>query len=165
MTTRPQFREGAEWRRLTATERGSGPWKYVLLRDVFFEVETGVTRHYDALDGQQRKWMMILPHGITVRRGYAWNGNTSAPDSICGVSTLLGSVPHDALFQFSGAPGYPRHHVTLWFANRLYYSLTPYAFGWLYLSGLTLASWALWGRKPKNGEHVASYPLHLPEPT
>jgi len=39
MTTRPQFREGTEWRRLTATERGAGPWKYVLLEDVFFELE------------------------------------------------------------------------------------------------------------------------------
>lgn len=162
--TRPQFREGMEWRKLTKAERSGKPWKYILLKDLFIEVETGVKRHYDCSGRDGHVWMMILPHGILISAGYAWNGNTASPDKLFGQWLLLESVPHDALFQFSGCSGFPPH-ITLSFANGLYYELAPPATGWAYFAGLTIGSWALWGKPPKDGEYVTSYPLHLAEPT
>jgi hypothetical protein len=162
---RPAFCEGVEWRKLTPEERDGKPWKYVLLKDVFIQVETGLTRHFNCCGENGVIWMMILPHGIRMMKGYAWNGNTASPDRLLGRWLLLESLPHDGLFQFSGAAGFPRDVITLNFANCLYFALAPPFSGWAYYSGLTLGSWALWGRPPKNGDYVESLPLFLPEPT
>lgn len=163
--TRPQFREGVEWRKLTKAERGEDPWKYILLTNVFFKVDTGVTRRYLCTGEDGTVWATIFPHGIWIRRGYAWNGNTASPDKIFGVWLLRASVVHDVLFQFSGCSGFPSEAITLSFANLLYLKLSPRFIGWAYYSGLTVGSWALWGKPPKNKEYVISYPLHLAEPT
>lgn len=160
----PLFREGIEWRRLTAEERRGKKWKYILLKDVFVEMPTGVRRHYDCMGGDGHVWMKILPKGIVVSRGYAWNGNTNAPDKLFGVWLLLGSLPHDALFQFSGCIGFPPE-VSLHFANGLYQALSPGWIGWAYRAGLFLGSWVLWGQSPPDGETVISYPLYAVEPT
>lgn len=159
----PPFREGHEWRRLTPAERGGKPWKYVLLKDVFIEVETGLADHYDCKSGD-KTYAVLLPHGITLKRKYAWNGNTASPDSLFGVKLLLQSLPHDALFQFSGAIGFPRCVITLPWTNWLYLKMSPPWIGWAYYAGLVAGSWALWGRKPRNGEYVECKPLHQPEP-
>lgn len=161
--TRPQFREGIEWRKLTAAEMVHGPWKYTLLKDLFIEVETGATRHYDCAGRDGRVWAMILPHGIWLSKGYAWNGNTASPDKMFGAWLLLASVFHDALFQFSGCSQFPEV-VTIGWSNRLYFALSPRWIGWAYWTGLTIGSWALWGKPPKDGEYVTSYPLQRKEP-
>ena len=161
----PKFREGIEWRKLTADERDGKPWKSVLLKDVFIEVETGVTRHYNCQNSERRVWMMILPHGILMMKGYAWNGNTSSPDRLFGRWLILQSLPHDGLFQFSGTIGFPREQITCNWANTLYLALAQVWIGWAYYAGLTAGSWALWGKPPKNGDHVESFPLFFPDPT
>lgn len=162
---RPAFQEGIEWRKLTAKERDGKPWKYVLLKDVFIEVETDLFRHFDCKGGDGRTWMVILPHGILMKKGYAWNGNTASPDKLFGKWLILESLPHDGLFQFSGADGFPRDIITLGWANRLYLALAPAWSGWAYYTGLTVGSWALWASPPKNGDHVQSHPLFMAEPT
>lgn len=156
--TIPPFREGIEWRKLTDAEMVHGPWKYTLLKDLFIGVETDLKRHYDCMGADGRVWAMILPHGINISRGYSWNGNTASPDKLFGNWLLLESVPHDALFQFSGCTLFPPA-VTLGFANRLYLALAPRFSGWAYFTGLTIGSWLLWGKPPKCGEYVTSYPL------
>jgi hypothetical protein len=159
----PQFRQGYEWRKLSKAERKGKPWKYILLKDMFLEVETGVTRHYDCTGADGHVWAMILPHGIWLSKGYAWNGNTGSPDKLLGVWLLLGAVFHDLLFQFSGCSQFPAE-ITLGWSNRLYFALSPRWIGWAYYAGLTVGSWALWGKPPKDGEYVTSYPLYFPEP-
>jgi hypothetical protein len=161
--TRPLFREGIEWRRLLPSERVGVPWKYVLMRDVFIEVETGLDAHYDCLSGD-RVFMVLLPHGIVMKKGYAWNGNTASPDMVK-QGMLLPSLPHDGLFQFSGALGFPREVITLPWVNWLYLQMSPRWIGWAYYAGLVSGSWALWGIRPIGGETVACCPLHQSEPT
>ena len=152
--TAPVFREGIEWRKLSKAERAGKPWKYTLLKDIFIEVETGVDSHYDCMGADGRVWMMILPHGILIRTAYSWNGNTASPDKLFGQWLILGSLPHDPLFQFSGCEGFP---LSLSFANRLYLALSPRWIGWAYYSGLNVGSWMLWGKPPKDEEYVTSY--------
>ena len=156
--TRPKFREGIEWRKLTKAERAGKLWKYLLLKDVFFKVKTGVTRKYLCCGADGIVWATILPDGIWVHRNYAWNGNTASPDKLFGVWLLVASVVHDVLFQFSGCSGFPES-ITLSFANLLYFHLSPGFAGWAYFSGLSIGSWALWGKPPKDKEYVISYPL------
>ena len=164
------FRECIEWRKLTLAERTRPDgtltkWKFILLRDVFIEVETGATRHYNCLGRNGVIWMKILPHGITVMKGYAWNGNTGAPETPFGISMLIGSLVHDGLFQFSGVLGFPRLLISRTWCNDLYYALSDKRIAWAYRIGLALGSWAFWGLDPEDGEHVESLPLHLTEPT
>lgn len=161
---RPLFREGHEWRKLTAEERDGKPWKYVLLKDIFIEVETGLSRRFECRGKEGRIWMLLLPHGILMKSGYAWNGNTASPDKLFGRWLLLESLPHDGLFQFSGAMGFPRETITLGWSNRLYLALAPPWSGWAYYAGLSAGSWALWARPPQNGDYVESKPLHCLEP-
>ena len=175
---RPSFREGIEWRKLTDEERRNTdgtlkPWKYILLRDVFIEVETGLKEHYDCYS-DETIYMALLPHGITMKKGYAWNGNTGAPERVrwfdflrwlwIWICMLLGSLPHDGLFQFSGAIGFPRSVITLSWANSLYYALSDKRVAWIYRTGLFIGSWALWGQRHE-GEYVECRPLNQPEPT
>jgi hypothetical protein len=161
---RPLFRENIEWRRLTRGERKGKPWKYILLKDIFIECKTGVTRHYDCVGKDGYVYGSILPHGVLISRLYAWNGNTGAPDSIFGLLLLLASLPHDLLFQFSGCSGFPSE-ITLSWTNALYFALSPKLTGWAYWSGLFMFSWILWAVLPKDGEYVTNYPLFLDEPT
>ena len=161
----PLFRENIEWRRLTKEERGKKPWKYILLKDVFFEVETGVDRHYDCCGKDGKVWVVIVPHGIIMKKGYAWNGNTASPDSLFGICLLIPSLPHDGLFQFSGSLGFPRNVITLNWTNCLYFALADKRLAWAYYAGLAVGSWYVWCSPPKNGDHVVSKPLHFPEPT
>jgi hypothetical protein len=160
--TLPPFREGIEWRKLTREERNGKPWKYVLLKDVFIEVETGLHDHYDCISGD-KTYMVLLPHGILMKKTYAWNGNTASPDKIGHQWLLLPSLPHDGLFQFSGALGFPRAVITLPWTNWLYLCMSPRWIGWAYYAGLVSGSWALWGQRHE-GEYVECHSLHQPEP-
>lgn len=159
----PAFCEGTEWRKLTPAERAGKKWKYILLKDVFIEVETGVRAHYECVS-RGTIYMVILPHGIVMKKGYAWNGNTASPDAVFRTSLLLPSLPHDGLFQFSGAEGFPAE-VTLRWTNCLYFSLSPHWIGWAYWTGLFVGSWTLWTRPPKEDERVFRRLLHAKEPT
>jgi hypothetical protein len=160
----PEFRENEHWRRIPPSERNGKPWKYVLLQDVFLGVETGVDRRYECRSGG-RLWMVILPYGIWIMEGYAWNGNSFSPDWILGVCLLFQSLPHDGLFQFSGAFGFPRAIITLRWVNWLYLKTAHPFWGKVYYAGLVSGSWAFWACPPKNGEYVESLPLPQPEPT
>lgn len=156
--TLPLFREGIEWRKLTKAERGGKPWKYVLLTDVLFEVETGLLDRFDCVS-HDATYMVLSPNGITMKQGYAWNGNSFSPDSIFGVCLRLPSLPHDGLFQFSGAFGFPRIKITLPWANWLYLKTAHPFWGKAYYAGLVTGSWALWAREPQNGEYVECNPI------
>jgi hypothetical protein len=159
----PHFRQSIEWRKLTWQERAGKPWKYVLLQDIFIEVETGLRDRYDCFSGDV-VYMTLLPHGIVMRKGYAWNGNTASPDKLFGRWLLVQSLPHDGFFQFSGAIGFPRAVITLPWVNWLYLQMSPAWAGWAYYAGLVSGSWALWGHPPQNGEYVECRALHQPEP-
>lgn len=169
----PQFRKDIEWRELTTEERtlSNGelsPWKYILLTDVFFKVETGITRQYNCRSGDNT-WVVITPDGILMKAGYSWNGNTGAPERVrwfdlfkwiwVWICMLIGSLPHDGIFQYSGAPGFPRHIITLSWTNSLYYAVSDKRLAWAYRTGLAFLSWAFWCRKPNPGDYVESLPL------
>lgn len=158
----PTFREGNEWRRLSSIERGESPWKYVLLKDVFVGVETGLKCRYDCISNGVI-YMTLLPHGIIMRKGYSWNGNTASPDRLCGQWMLVESLPHDGIFQFSGVKGFPSSVITLSWANWLYLKMSPKWIGWAYYAGLSVGSWAAWGQQHE-GDKVEIKPLPKPEP-
>jgi len=160
----PKFREGVEWRKLTKEERGDRPWKYKLLKNVFIEVDTGVRYHYDCCGGDGTAWMKILPHGITMLAGYAWNGNSFSPDKLFCRWRLLESLPHDGFFQFSGCMNFPRRDISLMWVNWLYYTMSAQPISRIYYAGLVAGSWALWCLPPKDGEYISIRPLFEEEP-
>ena len=156
---RPSFREGIEWRKLTAEERDGKRWKYVLLREIFIEVETGLTLHYDLYDATGRKWGMLLPHGIVICAAYSWDGCSASPDW-----ELLASLPHDLLFQFCQVESFPSAITNGW-ADCLFYALCVTWAAVLYFSGLRIGSWKAWNRKNVDGEFIKIIPLLQREPT
>lgn len=152
------FKENVEWRKLTPEERKGKPWKYVLLKDVFIQVKTGLQHRYNCNSGGET-YVCLLPDGIVMKRGYAWNGNSFSPDRILNQCLLFPSLPHDGLFQFSGAMGFPRNIITLRWANWLYLKCAHLFWGKIYYAGLVSGSWALWSRKPCDGDHVEREPI------
>ena len=157
---RPAFREGKEWRKLTPAERNGSRWKYILLRELFIEVETGLTLHYDLYDKAGRKWGMLLPHGIVICAEYAWDGCSKSPDW-----ELLASVPHDLLFQFCQVAGFPLSVITNCWADCLFFALCVTWAAVLFFSGLRIGSWKAWNRKNIDDEFIKIHPLLQSEPT
>jgi hypothetical protein len=80
-------------------------WEYILLRDITVPLaevlELPDVQFYDATG---IPWARIIDDQLTIRKGYAWNGNSFAIDTR---ANMLGSLVHDVLYQFSAAPGFP----------------------------------------------------------
>ena len=100
----PNFELGKHYRQLPATSN----WRFVLMRDVQIKV-AGLSMHTIELrDKNGRCWAVVTPKGITIHKGYAWNGCSpkahglgrfwGTPDF---VATRLASCVHDVLFQFA----------------------------------------------------------------
>ena len=120
-------------------EQGNGTWRMVSLRDIdyiFDEdiIPQGQVRRY--YDQEHKLRMVIRPECITIKRDYAWNGNSPK----CGVrflwrdwwfgtpdffpQTVKASQLHDALFQFSGLmPDFIQLPFTLPQANSFYHQI------------------------------------------
>jgi hypothetical protein len=94
----PPFIPGIHWRRLRI-----GRWRFLSIHDV--KIPTAL-RLPDASfrDAKGREWMQWRDNNVTIRKDYAWNGNSFAIDTR---KNMLGSLVHDALYQFSAAPGFP----------------------------------------------------------
>ncbi len=92
-----------------------GPWIFKLTEDFTLETDcTGITFRSD--------WFMISEDGrMTIRKGYAWDGNSvkidvfdlfiiGTPDGVIDVQTMkpktwYASLVHDALYQYYGYHG------------------------------------------------------------
>jgi len=149
----PLFREGIEWCRLTDKERMGDDgklkiWKYILLTDVYFQVMLPIRSRYSFVSGGQ-VWGKVTNAGITVMKGYAWNGCSFSPDW-----ELLASLPHDLLYQFSGCDNYPETVIGRNFCDNLFYGLCVTKVGWAYRVGLGLGSWMCWDQIPANDDHI-----------
>lgn len=150
---KPAFIEGIHWRRLTREERAGAPWKYILLVDMEFRLESPVCGTPRILmDFVGRVWGIIRPLSLIVKRGYSWNGCSWSPDW-----ELLSSLPHDLLYQFSGCLDFPELITRRW-ADDLFYALCHTPVGFLYLAGLRTGSRWWWGRRPIDGETIAFAP-------
>ena len=147
---KPQFIEGIQWRKLSASERNGRPWKYELIEGVAVKFKEMIcVESCYLLDGDGMCWGSITPHQITVSRNYQWNGSSCSPD-LHGV--LLSSVVHDLLYQFSGAPRFP---LSRKFADDLFYSLATSRLAFLYRAGLLVGGWTCWGQH-EPGAHIIS---------
>jgi len=96
----PPFHPGKQYLR----EPGAG-WRYRYLRDVSTPLpDEMAVPNLIFQDRHGRPWMQMLDSYLTIRAGYAWNGNTLAPDTR---RNLLASGVHDACYQCSAAAGFP----------------------------------------------------------
>ena len=78
-------------------------YKYVLTSDfeVYVQWELG---NHDFRDAKGRVWLSTRGKLIIVRKGYAWDGASMAPDF---PDVALASCIHDALIQASQTPCFP----------------------------------------------------------
>lgn len=76
---------------------------YVLTSDYEVRVPWECGNH-DFKDAKGRVWLSMRGKLVIVRKGYAWDGATMAPD-LPGV--VLASCIHDALLQFRDVPCFP----------------------------------------------------------
>jgi hypothetical protein len=79
-------------------------WEYTLLRDVHIPVNYLPLPNVLFRDAAGRSWVRIVDGVLIISKGYSWNGNSFAVDTR---KNMLGSLVHDALYQFSAAPGFP----------------------------------------------------------
>jgi len=79
-------------------------WEYTLLRDVTIPINHLSIPAALFRDASHKAWLRIEGGVMTVAKGYSWNGNSFAIDTR---KNMLGSLVHDALYQFSAAPGFP----------------------------------------------------------
>lgn len=105
------------------------------------------------------QWGVVRPHSITVKAGYSWNGNTCWLDT---EGTMLSSLVHDLVYQFSGCAGWPAHITRKW-ADDLYFGLSRGLIKYINRTGLAVFSSMCWARDPEAGEIVE--PFTIIEPT
>ena len=79
-------------------------WEYKLLRDVHIPMSHIPLPNVLFRDASGRLWFRIVDGVLVISKGYSWNGNSFAIDTR---KNMLGSLVHDALYQFSAAPGFP----------------------------------------------------------
>lgn len=121
ITTLPDWIEGIEWRELPPRE-GLFRWRFQLLRDVTVTVDLPLRRTITLHDAGGEEWALWHGPHFTIRRLYAWNGNSpkrhvpvlgwiGTPDcrgDVTGLGgNLLASAVHDAMRQFSATRHFP----------------------------------------------------------
>lgn len=133
--------EGIHWRRLTKEERlknNNYAWKAVLIRDVFYVTKCPVQTTY-SLISRGKEWGKILPDGILIRKGYAWDLCSVSPDL-----EIPASLPHDIIFQFSCALAYFAHRITVAWATQVFKQFASSLLKPVYVFFLKYGSWMYW---------------------
>jgi hypothetical protein len=126
-----------------------GKWKYVLLQPVVVRCDWMLTQvplrlvreRYGVTLGEIHRYY------IRINPGYAWDGCSCSPDH---PQTMLASLVHDFLYQFSGVPGFPPQ-ISRFTADELFEQIARESgcrWAWLYRLGLALGSWMFWERSP-----------------
>lgn len=128
---------GIDYREMRVAETG-GKYRFELLRDVRFQYDRDLCRAGKALvflDHKERERVHMAGSIKTVRKGYAWNGNSpkrgftmlgvdvwvGTPDFL---GTRMGSLCHDSDFQFGRTLHFPftwaevNHHYYLLLQRR-----------------------------------------------
>lgn len=113
------IKEGYNYRQQHPTKEAKRVWRYVTTKDIFLHVIGIVPLEETRIfcDAKGKEWMRITHFGILIRAGYAWNGCTpkrwypvlgwvGTPDF---KETILGSLFHDALYQFHHTQHFPLH--------------------------------------------------------
>lgn len=142
------FVETVHYRYLEGSEKKNGLLA-VTLKPICIPMRLPILHPYKCTKNG-KLWLRIDPGGLTISEGYAWNLNTAAPNKW----GKFASLPHDALYQFSGCHFFPRHHITRSWCDDMYYHLCEPQMAWAYRAGLFLGSWACWARKPALDEWV-----------
>ena len=116
MKSLPLFSRNIEFRELTPKE-GKYLYRYITLKDIRVVwtglVEKGV--QVVCSDVQGRIWLTIDSEGFTISKDYAWNGCSPKKyiplfgwvGTIDFPKTILGSLCHDALVQFTKVRNFP----------------------------------------------------------
>jgi hypothetical protein len=134
----PPFNPGIHWRRTRW-----GCWKFVLLHDTRLQAPCPIPdKSFRDADG--REWMRWEKGWIIIREGYAWNGNSFAPNTC---RNIFGSVIHDAFYQASGVKGFPVSRAE---ADLLYLAIlrsNRFLLATLYYSAVTQFGGIFWGRE------------------
>jgi hypothetical protein len=121
ITTLPDWIEGIDWRELPPRE-GLFRWRFQLLRDLIIRVDLPLRRTITLHDAKGHEWARWDGRYFTLRRGYAWNGNSpkrhvplfgwiGTPDcrgDVTGIGgNILASCVHDGMRQFSSTLHFP----------------------------------------------------------
>lgn len=139
----PPFAQGTHWRKLAFWESLGSEWSYKTLTPVTVRFLDAICeKEYSLYSKEGCLWGHITPHAIRVMPGYWWGGSSCAPDA----GTMLASLVHDLLYQFSGVPEFP---LTRKFADNLFFSLAKTPLRALYRLGLFVGSWAYWNQNPE----------------
>jgi len=134
--------------RTISKTKGGGPWIFKTAKDVSVKTDiSGISF--------RSRWLEIKPEGlITVRAGYAWDGNSKkanvfdlfiigTPDGIIDVRTMkpktwYASLVHDALYQYFGYHGISRKDsdaIYRMLALEGHFQLTPVYYFFIRLLG------------------------------
>jgi hypothetical protein len=119
-----------------------GPWRFVTSGDVRLRTNLPLP---DASfrDKDGREWMQWEKGWVLIRDGYAWNGNTLAPNT---PRNMLGSLVHDCLYQMSGVKGFPVSRAE---ADRLMLDINranKFTFATIYHAAVSQFGGMFWGR-------------------
>ncbi len=114
--TIPEFVEGIHFRRMRVSE-SDGKYRFETLRKISVPIN-GFPVSPVAFFSNGSEWFRITPYELAVPKGYAWNGS-SPKQGYCILGkdiwlgtpdfreTILASLFHDALFQFSATKHFP----------------------------------------------------------
>lgn len=151
-TSIPRFIEGLDFMR---ADHPRYPYKILHDAVIYFPPVKPIMPRNCGLSCEQKRivWGAVRPHSITVKAGYAWNGNTCWLDT---PRTMLASLVHDLIYQFSGCADWPKHLDRKW-ADDLYYSLASGFFKYTNRLGLAMFSGMCWAREPEAGETVETF--------
>lgn len=115
--TLPEFVVAKHYRQLHPTREGRRRYRFVSMRHVRVNCHGLVNRDsvIQFRDARGHVWMTLDKFGILIAENYAWNGCSpkrwvwpfgwcGTPDFAC---TILASLVHDALYQFSATAHFP----------------------------------------------------------
>lgn len=166
MITRvPTFIRGTDFKELAPNR---SHYRFQSLRSITVELDKpAVAKPVSFRDGDGKEWLRIEGRKLTVAAGYAWNGCSpkrhvpilgwiGTPDF---PATILGSLVHDALYQFRGVERFPFDRATCDFIFLRILQLSGFALANAWYGAVRdfggIAKW-----QPTNGEH--SVPLDFP---
>jgi hypothetical protein len=104
-------------------------WDYTLTSDLPIITPWELGNH-DFQDEFGNVWLETRGKLAIVKRGYAWDGASLAPDF---KDVILASCAHDALLQFRDVPCFPLSKAQV---DKIFRDLMPYRFA---------ARWIYWG--------------------
>jgi len=159
----PEFNVGINYREQHPTLEAARKWRYITLQDVMIELDVDVKRLQDVafFCGKHRERMVLVGNVLMIRAGYAWNGCTpkrwssvlqrwvGTPDF---QETILASLFHDALYQFSRTEHFPFHKSEV---DSLFYNII-YRAGAVKIASVyhgAVNKLGKWTDKPTNGEY------------